>query len=49
LSYLDVLDAQRRSISKVRAQYLRALRDYHEAVVSIERLIGEPLPAAPQQ
>ncbi|OQB97183.1 MAG: Cobalt-zinc-cadmium resistance protein CzcC precursor [Verrucomicrobia bacterium ADurb.Bin122] len=48
LSYLDVLDAQR-TYFEVRAQYLRALRDYHEAVVSIERLIGEPLPAAPQQ
>jgi len=48
LSYLDVLDAQR-TYFEIRAKYLRALRDYHEAVVSIERLIGEPLPAAPQQ
>ena len=45
LSYLDVLDSQR-GYFDVRAQHLRALRDYHEAVIAIERLIGEPLPTA---
>lgn len=42
LSYLEVLDAQRTLFSG-RAQYLRALSDYHSAVVDLERIIGEPL------
>jgi cobalt-zinc-cadmium efflux system outer membrane protein len=39
---LDVLDAQR-TLFGSRAQYLRALADYHQAVAEVERLIGEPL------
>lgn len=42
LSYLEVLDAQRTYFG-ARAQYYRALSDYHTAVIAIERLIGEPL------
>ena len=42
LSYLEVLDAQRTLFSG-RAQYLRALSDYHVAVNELEGLIGEPL------
>ncbi len=41
---LDVLDAQRTLIA-VGGQYVRALSDYHQAVASVERLIGAPLPA----
>ncbi len=40
--YLDVLDAQRTLIG-ANGQYLRALSDYHKAVVEVERLIGAPL------
>jgi len=42
LGYLDVLDAQR-TLFASRSQYFRALTDYHQAVIAIERLIGEPL------
>jgi outer membrane protein, heavy metal efflux system len=42
LSYLEVLDAQR-TLFGGRAQYLRALSDYHVAVNDLERLTGEPL------
>ena len=42
LSYLEVLDAQRTWFS-ARAQYYHALSDYHQSVLAIERLIGEPL------
>ena len=42
LSYLEVLDAQRTYFG-ARAQFYRALSDYHSAVIAIERLIGEPL------
>jgi outer membrane protein, heavy metal efflux system len=42
LSYLEVLDAQRTLFSG-RAQYLRALSDYHVAVNDLEGLLGEPL------
>jgi len=42
LGYLDVLDAQR-TLFASRSQYYRALSDYHQAVIAIERLIGEPL------
>ena len=42
LGYLDVLDAQR-TLFASRTQYFRALSDYHQAVIAIERLIGEPL------
>lgn len=41
---LDVLDAQR-TLFGARAQYLSALRGYHQAVAEVERLIGEPLNA----
>ncbi|ODU25153.1 MAG: hypothetical protein ABS95_01005 [Verrucomicrobia bacterium SCN 57-15] len=44
-SYLEVLDAQR-TLFSARSQLLRSLTDYHRAVLAIERLIGEPLPAA---
>jgi len=46
--YLDVLDAQRTFIG-ASGQYLRALADYHKAVVEVERLIGAPLNAARSQ
>ena len=42
LSYLEVLDTQRTWFA-ARSQYYRALSDYHQAVLAIERLIGEPL------
>ena len=42
LGYLEVLDAQR-TLFASRSQYFRALTDYHQAVIAIERLIGEPL------
>lgn len=42
---LDVLDAQR-TFFGARAQYLRALTGYHQAVADVERLIGEHLDAA---
>ncbi|TAJ96974.1 MAG: TolC family protein, partial [Candidatus Manganitrophaceae bacterium] len=42
---LDVLDAQR-TLFGSRAQHLRALADYHQAVAEVERLIGEPLDVA---
>ena len=42
LSYLEVLDAQR-TLFGGRAQYLRALSDYHAAVIELERLTGGPL------
>jgi cobalt-zinc-cadmium efflux system outer membrane protein len=47
-SYLEVLDAQR-TLFAARTQLLRSLTDYHQAVLAIERLIGEPLPAAAGQ
>jgi cobalt-zinc-cadmium efflux system outer membrane protein len=40
---LDVLDAQR-TLMAVGGQYVRALSEYHQAVVRVERLIGAPLP-----
>lgn len=44
IGYLEVLDAQR-TFFAARAQYYRALSDYHQAVIAVERLIGEPLPS----
>ena len=44
---LDVLDAQR-TVVNAGGQYLRALSAYHDAVVSVERLIGAPLPGSPR-
>lgn len=44
---LDVLDAQRTVIA-AGSQHLRALSDYHQAVVNVERLIGAPLPGSPR-
>ncbi|WP_045227132.1 TolC family protein [Methyloterricola oryzae] len=38
-SFMDVLDAQR-ALFAGKAQYLRALADYHQSVVDVERLIG---------
>ncbi len=43
-SYLDVLDAQRTLVA-ARAQHVRALAEYHQAVTAVERLIGESLAA----
>ncbi|MCI0407888.1 MAG: TolC family protein [Acidobacteria bacterium] len=43
--FLDVLDAQR-TLFGAKAQYLRALASYHQAVAEVERLIGEPVDAA---
>lgn len=48
LSYLEVLDAQRTYFG-AQEQYFRALRDYHTAVIAIERLIGERLTPDPNQ
>lgn len=45
-SLLDVLDAQR-TLTSAGSQHLRALSDYHDAVVQVERLIGAPLPGSP--
>lgn len=42
---LDVLDAQR-TLFGSRAQYLRALTEYHKSVADVERLTGERLDAA---
>ena len=39
---LDVLDSQR-TLFKARHEYLRAATDYHNAVVDVERLIGDRL------
>lgn len=43
--YLDVLDAQRTLVG-ARAQYLRALSDFHKAAADVERLTGMPLSGA---
>jgi cobalt-zinc-cadmium efflux system outer membrane protein len=43
---LEVLDAQR-SLLQARTQYLQALSSAHRAATDIERLLGEPAPAAP--
>jgi outer membrane protein, heavy metal efflux system len=43
--FLDVLDAQR-TLFEAKAQYLRALASYHQALAEVERLIGEPVEAA---
>lgn len=43
---LDVLDTQR-TLFAAKAQYLRALTAYHQAVAEVERLIGEPLVFTP--
>lgn len=42
--YLDVLDA-RRTLFKLREQYVEALASYHTAAADVERLIAEPLHA----
>lgn len=47
-SYLEVLDAQR-TLFAARSQLLRGLTDYHRAVLAIERLVGESLPAPAEQ
>ena len=44
-SYLEVLDAQRTLIG-ARAQRVRALGDHQRAVVTLERLLGEPVATA---
>jgi outer membrane protein, heavy metal efflux system len=41
-SYLDVLDAQRTLVA-ARDQHVRALAEYHQAVATVERLIGDSL------
>lgn len=48
LSYLEVLDTQR-TLFAARSQYYRALSDFHQAVLGIERLIGEPLTSRTDQ
>jgi outer membrane protein, heavy metal efflux system len=49
LSYLEVLDAQR-TIFDVKQEYIRAATSYHQFLVEMERLIGEPIEGAePQQ
>ncbi len=47
-SLLDVLDAQR-TLFGAKAQYLRALTDYHQSVAQVEGLIGERLEAVQTQ
>ncbi len=42
--FLEVLDVQR-TLFGAKAQYLRALASYHQAVAEVERLIGEPVEA----
>lgn len=46
--FLDVLDAQRTLVA-AGSQHLRALADYYKAVANVERLIGAPLTASPDQ
>ena len=41
-TFLDVMDAQR-TLFEVKRRYIDALAAYHEALVDVERLIGEPL------
>jgi cobalt-zinc-cadmium efflux system outer membrane protein len=41
-SYLEVLDAQR-TIFDVKQEYIRAATSYHQFLVELERLIGQPL------
>ncbi len=45
---LDVLDAQR-TLFGAKAQYLRALTDYHQSVAQVEGLIGERIEAVQTQ
>ncbi len=45
---LDVLDAQR-TLFGAKAQYLRALSDYHQSVAQVEGLIGERIDAVQTQ
>ena len=40
--FLEMLDAQR-TFFNVKGSYIDALAEYHKAVASVERLIGEPL------
>lgn len=41
-SYLEVLDAQR-TIFDVKQEYIRAAMSYHQFLVELERLIGQPI------
>jgi outer membrane protein, heavy metal efflux system len=41
-SYLEVLDAQR-TIFDVKQEYIRAATSYHQFLVEMERLIGQPI------
>ena len=41
-SYLEVLDAQR-TIFEVKQEYIRAATSYHQFLVEMERLIGQPI------
>ncbi|MGQ0594805.1 MAG: TolC family protein [Gammaproteobacteria bacterium] len=45
---LDVLDAQR-TLFGAKAQYLRALTDYHQSIAQVEGLIGERIDAVQTQ
>ncbi len=40
-SYIDVLEAQR-ALSEARLRRIAALRSYHRALASLERLSGDP-------
>ncbi len=40
--FLDVLDAQR-TLFRVREQYISALRNYHEMIAELEKVLGQPL------
>jgi cobalt-zinc-cadmium efflux system outer membrane protein len=42
LSYLEVLDAQR-TIFDVKQEYIQAATSYHQFLVELERLIGQPI------
>jgi cobalt-zinc-cadmium efflux system outer membrane protein len=41
-SYLEVLDAQR-TIYEVKHEYIRAATSYHQLLVEMERLVGQPI------
>ena len=41
-SYLEVLDAQR-TLFDIKQEYIRAATTYHQFLVEMERLIGQPI------
>jgi cobalt-zinc-cadmium efflux system outer membrane protein len=47
-SYLEVLDAQR-TLFDIKQEYIRTATSYHQFLVEIERLIGQPLESSEAQ